>query len=193
MNYFLFILFGLIVLFMLPIKAKLHFSCNLLERSGAFSIFLFNFKLMHDRFWLKGKKILLQNEKETSTVEIGFDSKEVVFLEVFSQVLRRKTRLKSLYLFYNIGTSDAFSSAMLGGAINLAALIFFTSLKNTRPTASMGVYDTVSYNRDVFEFALKSGATISLFDGVYSFVISLMITNRIVKRKLEDKLRKGEV
>ncbi len=193
MNYFLFIPFGLIVLFMLPIKAKLHFSCNLLERSGAFSIFLFNFKLMHDRFWLKGKKILLQNEKETSTVEIGFDSKEVVFLEVFSQVLRRKTRLKSLYLFYNIGTSDAFSSAMLGGAINLAALIFFTSLKNTRPTASMGVYDTVSYNRDVLEFALKSGATISLFDGVYSFVISLMITNRIVKRKLEDKLRKGEV
>lgn len=178
---------------MLPIKAKLHFSCNLLERSGAFSIFLFNFKLMHDRFWLKGKKILLQNEKETSTVEIGFDSKEVVFLEVFSQVLRRKTRLKSLYLFYNIGTSDAFSSAMLGGAINLATLIFFTSLKNTRPTASMGVYDTVSYNRDVLEFALKSGATISLFDGVYSFVISLMITNRIVKRKLEDKLRKGEV
>lgn len=193
MNYYLFIPFALIVIFMIPIKAKLHFSCNLLEKSGAFSIFLFNFKLMHNQFWVKGKKILLQDEKKSNSVEIGFDSKEVIFLKVFSNVIRRKTRLKSFFLFYNIGINDAFSSAMLGGAINLLAQIFFTNLKNTRPTASMAVYDTISYNRDVLEFALKSGVTISLFDGVYSFVISLIITNRIVRHNLEEKLKKGEI
>lgn len=193
MNYYLFIPFVVIVLFMLPIKFKVHFAFNVLERDGAFSFFLFNFKLMHQRFFIKGKKILLQNEKKADVIEIGPNSKEVVFLEVFSNVLRRKTRLKTLFLFYNIGIGDAFFSSMLGGIINLASLIFFTNLKNTRPTASMGVYDTISYNRQVLEFAVNGGASISLFDGVYSFVISLMITNRIVKQKLKAKLKKGEV
>ena len=53
----------------------------------------------------------------------------------------------------------------------------------------MAVYDTVSYNRQVLEFALKTNISISLFDVVYSFVISLIITNRIAKEKFVKDLK----
>ena len=76
---------------------------------------------------------------------------------------------------------------MFAGIINLASLIFFTNLKNTKPTASLCVYDTVSYNRLVLEFAVKTVMTISLIDIAYSFVISLIITNRITKEKIKNQ------
>lgn len=193
MNYYLFIPFAVIVIFMLPLKIKLKFSCNLLEKNGAFAVFLFKKKLMHQQFWLKNGKILLQDDKTSSSTEIEFDSKEVIFTKVLANQIKGKTRLKELFLFYNVGVQDAFASAMLAGAINLFMLIFFTSLKNTRPTASMAVYDTVSYNRQVLEFAFKSNISLSLFDAVYSFVVSLIITNRIAKQKFEQTISaKGE-
>ena len=193
MNYYLFIPFAVIVIFMLPLKIKLKFSCNLLKKNGAFAVFLFKKKLMPQQFWLKNGKILLQDDKTSSSTEIEFDSKEVIFTKVLANQIKGKTRLKELFLFYNVGVQDAFASAMLAGAINLFMLIFFTSLKNTRPTASMAVYDTVSYNRQVLEFAFKSNISLSLFDAVYSFVVSLIITNRIAKQKFEQAVSaKGE-
>lgn len=186
MNYYLFIPFFIIIVFMLPLKIKLKFSCNLIKRNGAFAIFLFKKKLMHQQFWLKNGKILLQDDKTASSTEIEFDSKEVIFTKVFMNQIKGKTRLKELFLFYNIGINDAFYSAMLAGLLNLFMLIFFTNLKNTRPTASMAVYDTVSYNRQVLEFAFKSNISLSLFDAVYSFVISIIITNRIAKQKFKN-------
>ena len=187
MNYYLFIPFAIIVIFMLPLKIKVKFSCNLLDKNGAFAIFLFDKKLLHQQFLIKKGKILLQDEQNSSSTEIEFDSKEVIFTKVFANQLENKTRLKDLFLFYNVDVQDAFASGMLAGAINLFMLIFFTSLKNTKPTASLAVYDTVSYNRLVLEFALKSCLSISLFDWVYSFVLSLIITNRIAKQKFEKK------
>lgn len=187
MNYYLFIPFFLILLLFLPIKLKLKFSCNLLKLNGAFGIFLFNKKIMHQQFWLKERKIVLKDENKTDIVEIEFDSKEVIFVDVFTKQIKDKTKLKELYLFYNLGLNDAFISSMFAGIINLASLIFFTNLKNTKPTASLCVYDTVSYNRLVLEFAVKTVMTISLIDIAYSFVISLIITNRIAKEKIKNQ------
>ena len=108
MNYYLFIPFFLILLLFLPIKLKLKFSCNLLKLNGAFGIFLFNKKIMHQQFWLKKRKIVLKDENKTDIVEIEFDSKEVIFADVFTKQIKDKTKLKELYLFYNLGLNDAF-------------------------------------------------------------------------------------
>ena len=189
MNYYLLIPFFIIVIMFFPIKFKLKFSCNLLNKNGAIGVFLFKKKLLHQRFWLKNGKILLQDENDVSSMEIVFDSKEVIFVDVFSKQIKNKTHLKELYLFYNVGLGDAFVSSMFAGIIHFFCLIFFTNLKNSRATASMAVYDTVSYNRQVLEFALKTNISISLFDVVYSFVISLIITNRIAKEKFVKDLK----
>ena len=105
---------------------------------------------------------------------------------MFIDEVKDKTRLKEISVYYHLGTGDAFQSAMLGGLINTSLLSFLSSIKNTKPTASLGVYDTISYNRKICQFAIKAIMSISLFDIVYSLLHSVILT-----KKNESKL-KGE-
>ena len=94
--------------------------------------------------------------------------------------------LKEISIFYNLGVGDAFQSAMLGGLINCSLLSFLSSIKNQKPTASLGIYDTISYNKKVCQFAVKAVMSISLFDVVYSLLHSVILT-----KKKENQI-KGE-
>ena len=92
--------------------------------------------------------------------------------------IKDKTRLKEISVFYNLGVGDAFQSAMLGGNINVLLFSIMGVIKNAKPTASLGVYDTISYNREVCQFAIKAVMSISLFDVAYSLMRSVILTKR---------------
>lgn len=178
MNYYLFIPFGIIALFFLPIKLEARLSFNVLNFSGVIGVFLYKIKLLHQQFWIKGKKIITQNDDEIETKEISFKSKEIIFLETFTDEIKDKTRLRSIDAFYNLGAGDAFSSAMVAGLVNFVITSLFTSIKNQKPTASLSLNDTISYNREICQFAFRLVVYISLFDIVYSFFHSLILTKR---------------
>ena len=93
---------------------------------------------------------------------------------------------KEFFIFYNLGAGDAFLSAMLGGLINCTLLTLMTAIKNVKPTASLGVYDTISYNGKVCQFATKFLMTISLFDVVYSLLRSVILTKKITNLKVKN-------
>lgn len=182
MNYYLLIPFGLILLCFLPIKMEGKASFNLLEMSGAFGIFLYKIKMTHEEVWISHKKIMMKKDKNVESKEIDLSSKEILFLKIFISQIRDKTRLRLVSVFYNLGTGDAFTSSIAAGYINSILLIFFTSIKNSKPTASLGVYDTISYNKEVCQFAVKIILSITLFDVVYSFIRSVILTNRRKKK-----------
>ena len=190
MNYYLLIPFFLIIIFFIPIKLYGKFSFNLLELSGAFGIFLFGIKVDSELFWIENKKLISKKEDEVESHEFNMDSKEVLFVKTFLMEIKDKTRLKELFVFYNLGVGDAFRSAMLGGLINVTLLSVMTSIKNIKPTASLGVYDTISYNREVCQFALKTRMSISLFDVVYSLVRSVILTRKNAPKMDGDKEEK---
>lgn len=178
MNYYLLIPFFLIILFFLPIKLEARVSFNVLDFSGALGVFLYKKKLLHEQFWIKGKKIITKSDDEIETKEMDFQSSEVIFIETLTQEIKDKTRLKEISIFYNIGAKDAFLSSMLVGFVNFAITIFLTNVKNQKPTASLSLNDTVSYNREVCQFAVKLIMSISLFDVVYSLINSIIISKR---------------
>lgn len=186
MNYYLLIPFFLILISFIPIKLEGRISYNILEKTGAFGIFVFNLKVDYQQFWLENKKIISKKEKSLESHELNMQSEEVLFLKMMLAEIKDKTRLKEISIFYNLGTGDAFQSAMLGGFINSSLLTFMSSIKNAKPTASLGVYDTISYNRKICQFAVKAVMSISLFDIVYSLLHSVILT-----KKNENKL-KGE-
>ena len=70
---------------------------------------------------------------------------------------------------------------MICGVINIAVLIFFTSLKNKKPTASLQLYNTSSFNKKVANLATVINLSISLFDVVYSFIISVILRKKKMK------------
>ena len=186
MNYYLFIPFVIILIFFIPVKIEGRFSFNLLEKTGAFGIFIFAKKVEYQQFWIENKKIITKKEDSLESHELNMQSKEVLFIKMLMLEIKDKTRLKEVFLFYNLGVGDAFQTAMLGGLINTTLLSLMGTIKNAKPTASLGVFDTISYNRIVCQFAVKAVMSISLFDVVYSLLHSVILT-----KKNENKF-KGE-
>lgn len=186
MNYYLFIPFLLILLCFFPVKLEGRVSFNLIDKTGAFGIFLFKFKVDYQQFWIENKKIISKKENSLESHELNMQSKEMLFIKMLLMEIQDKTRLKEISVYYNLGTGDAFSSAMIGGLINTTLISFMSSIKNAKPTASLGVFDTISYNRKVCQFAVRAVMSISLFDIVYSLLHSVILT-----KKNQSKL-KGE-
>lgn len=172
----------IIILLVMPIFLEVRLSFNLLDKSGVFCIYLFRKKLQYFKFEIEGREIKLKDEEETKEKQIDFDSPEIALYEEFSTQIKDKTRLRFIEVFYNVGLNDAFLTSMICGVINIAVLIFFTSLKNKKPTASLQLYNTSSFNKKVANLATVINLSISLFDVVYSFIISVILS----KKKMQE-------
>lgn len=171
----------IIILLVMPIFLEVRLSFNLLDKSGVFCIYLFRKKLQYFKFEIDGREIKLKDEEETKEKQIDFDSPEIALYEEFSTQIKDKTRLRFIEVFYNVGLNDAFLTSMVCGVINIAVLIFFTSLKNKKPTASLQLYNTSSFNKKVANLATVINLSISLFDVVYSFIISVILSKKKMK------------
>ncbi len=171
----------IIILLVMPIFLEVRLSFNLLDKSGVFCIYLFRKKLQYFKFEIEGREIKLKDEEETKEKQIDFDSPEIALYEEFSTQIKDKTRLRFIEVFYNVGLNDAFLTSMVCGVINIAVLIFFTSLKNKKPTASLQLYNTSSFNKKVANLATVINLSISLFDVVYSFIISVILSKKKMK------------
>ena len=167
-----------ILILMLPMFFEVKLSYNIFENSGVISVFFEKVKVKHYMFEIYKNSIRLKDEKEINEKELNFSSPELVLIEEFSKQIKQKSRLKYLEVYYHLGVEDAYLSSLIAGVINSALLIFFTGLKNSRPTASLGVYDSVSFNKKVAEIAINFCVSLTLFDVVYSFLNSLILTKK---------------
>ena len=165
-----------ILLFMFPVFVQAKATFNIQSRAGVLAIHIYGIQLVYYLYEIKGKTIVVKNQNDTKQVELDIDNNDLLFVQILIEQIKDKTRLKQLYVFYNLGAGDAFLSAMLGGVFNIAVLTFFTTLKSKKPTASLGIYETISYNKTLFEVAIKSKMSISLVDVVYSLINSVILT-----------------
>ncbi len=180
-----------IILFLTPLFVEVKLTLDVLTFSGVLSVFLFKIKLHHLIYRVENHRLIMQEEKDDDEKEFEFDSRQVVFYKSLLSEVKDKTRLKELFVFYNLGLNDAFASAMAAGTVNTALLIFFTAIKNQKPTASLGVYDTVSYNREIAEFAVKTKISVTLFDILYALFIAYITSVRFVHKENEKKSKQN--
>ena len=173
--YYLIPLF-IILLCMMPICITVKGSYNVFKNRGALGIFIFGKKIKSLRFVLSHMSIKIYEEGECKEEDINFESKEAILTKNLISEVKEKTKLKLLRVNYNIGIGNAFQTAMICGFINFAILTFFTRLKCAKPTASLLVCDNIAYNQTVFETAVTLKASISLFDLVYSFINSVILS-----------------
>lgn len=167
-----------ILLLIFPVFAEIRVSYNPLFNRGVIALFIFKKKIFYYIVSFHGKYIKLQNETENKIQELEFNSPQFAVMEEFGKQLKDKIRLKKCYVFYNIGTGDAYTSALVCGLINQGITQFFLYLKSRKPTASLCVYDTVSYNKTTCEMAVTVCASVSFFEVVYSYIYSVIISKR---------------
>lgn len=166
-----------ILLVAFPIFFEVRLAYNPMFNRGVVALFVFKNKVLYYIFSFHGGYIELQNEKETKTQKLQFQSEQFAVMEEFGRQIKDKIKLKKFYVFYNIGVGDAFLSALVCGLLNQILTYSFLFLKSKKPTASFCVYDTVSYNKEMFEAVSVVQISISFFDVVYSFVYSVIITS----------------
>ena len=175
-NFYYLIPLIIILLFVIPLFIKVRLSYNVLKNIGAMSVFLFGLKIIVMQFNITRRGIYLYESGKEEFVDFNTQTNEAIITENLIKQIKDKVKLKILKLYYNLGVEDAFSTAMICGVINSAILTFFTRIKCSKPTASLFLGDNPSYNEKVFEVSLYLKFSISLFDLVYSFVNSVMLT-----------------
>lgn len=165
----------IILIFAIPIFVEVRVSFNLLFNCGAVGIFVFKIKVLTLSFSLHENNIDIKKDGKTQVKQIDFSSPEFEFGKEFLRQIKDKTKLKKLFVFYNIGLGDAKESALVCGWMNMILTMFFAFIKNEKPTASLQIFDTVSYNNFACVVSLRGEISISLIDVAYSFIYSLII------------------
>ena len=172
----------IIFLLFLPIILQLKLSFNVLTNTGVISVYIFRKNVLYYIFEIKGDTISLKNENETTEKKIEFDSPEIIFYKYFTSEVKEKLRLRFLELYYNIGLNDAFLTSMVCGYINLLYFVLTSYMKNAMPTSSIELYDTASFNESEAVVMTNVNLSISLFDLVYSLLLSVILTLKSKKK-----------
>ena len=104
------------------------------------------------------------------------------FTKNFIKEVKNKLRLRYLDASYNVGIDDAFLTSILCGMINVLCLSVFSYIKNKKPTSSLSLCNITSYNKREAVASLDVNISISLFDLVYSFLLSVILTKKLKKQ-----------
>ena len=163
-----------ILLFVVPILIEINVSINPTQNIGVVSVYVLKLKLVCFIVSVHKSFIKIENEKETKVKQIQFGGQEFVTLKRFFKSMADKIKLKKFQVFYNLGLGDAFQNAMFCGCLNQILNFVFVYVKSKKPTASIEIYDNVSYNNFVTEFVFKGVLSVSIFDLVSSFVYAFL-------------------
>ncbi len=167
---------GIILLLFLPVVLELRITYNVLTNTGVISVYLYKFNLIYYIFEIKHNEISIKDKDNTQEKKLDLNGPEIEFYKNFVKEVMDKLRLRFLDIFYNIGVEDAFLTSMVCGYINAVCLMLFSKIKNSKPTAKLGLYDTAGYNQREVVVVANTNVSISLFDLVYSLILSGILT-----------------
>lgn len=168
----------IIFLLFLPIILELKITYNVLNNTGVISLYIFKLNLLYYFYEIKDNEISIKDKDDKKGKTLDVNSPEFVFIMTFIKEVFNKLRLRKMDIYYNIGLSDAFLTSIACGVVNVLCLVVFTRIKQEKPTATLGLYDTASYNKLESVFIGNTNVSISLFDLVYSFIISGILSLR---------------
>lgn len=166
----------IIFLLFFPVIFEIKVTYNLLTNTGVIGAFLFKKKIVHYMYEMDGKTISLREKEEDEKKSLDFNDPDLIFYKSLVVEVLDKLRLRFANVFYNIGLEDAFLTSMACGFVNTLFFSMFSYIKNKKPTATLGLYDTASYNSKDLAISVNINVSITLFDLVYSLILSGIIT-----------------
>ena len=157
-----------------------------MTNTGVISVYLYKKLIVYYIYEIKGSQISLKSEEGGQEELRDLSGAEIVFFTSLVKEVLDKLRLRFMDVYYNIGLDDSLLTAMVCGYINMFALIVFAKIKNEKPTASLGLYDTASYNKEEAVAVFNTNISISFFDLAYSLILSGILTLKFKNKTLID-------
>lgn len=176
-NLFFLIPLFFVVIFCIPINFRIKVALDFGKKNVVISLFLWKLKVKTLQAYVKGTKIFIKSKKKKQ-ISFSFKSKSMQFMENFMTNLKSKIQPKKICIYSRIGVGDAKDTATLCGLVITLTKTIFCYVKNKKPTCSTNSYISPDFKREMQIFCLYSCLSITLFDILYSLVISLFILRR---------------
>ena len=176
--YFLLALFFIIILF-IPLNFRIKGVLNIQSGWLLISIFLWKIKIIFLRLLIKDKTIYITTKKKKKEIQISLSQKQIYFVEQLIENLKNKVQPRKISIYSKIGTFNAAQTALICGSIVAIFKSLFCFVKNKKPTCSMSIHTAPCFNKKVFLICVYSGLTITLFDLIFSLIISLFSLRRM--------------
>ena len=178
--YFLIPLF-FVVIFVLPLLISVKLSVNLHNKIGVVSVHLFRFRLVLMLFRYENNKIIIKTKKKKKEMEMELTDKQKRFAEQFIVQMKNKINVRSIMAYTRIGTNDAFANSLISGFFNSVFASVLGYVKNNKKNAKIDVISYPAYNQELFVVCVCGKISFSIFDLLYSLIMSFTIIKRSEK------------
>lgn len=170
-----------LVLLIMPIFAKAYFSFDFLNNLGVVSLYILFIKIIAYKITFKNGQVVIYTSKNKKEIELRVSDKQLRFLKQLSVQLKEKVILKSVVFFSRIGLNDAFKTALGTGLFNSVVSGIMGYIKNTKKSAKMQIVNNPLYNGQSLTITVKVHCFVTIFDAIYSLIMSFVIIKRSEK------------
>ena len=178
-----------VLILITPINFRLKIVLNVNQKMAYVSIFLWKLRIIFFKLFVRDNSIFVLTKKKKKEIEISLSIKQIYFVEQFLDNLKDKVQPKKIAVYSKIGTNNAHTTAMICGTITALIKMAFSFLKNKKPTCAMDNNITPCFNADIGIFCGYLCFSITLFDLLYSLIISLFSLKRgVYERSKQSKL-----
>lgn len=170
-----------LIIAIIPIFAKAYVTFDFLNNIGVISLYVFCFKVITYKAKFEKFNLVLYTNKGKTDVQVEVSSKQLRFLKQLSAQLKQKIILKNLSFYTRFGLLDAYATAIVTGIFNSLISAFMGYIKNTKKSAKMQIFNNPNYNGSNFTIVCNVKCFVTLFDVIYSLLMSFIIIKRSEK------------
>ena len=152
------------------------------------TIRLFGIKLATISISLIGLYIQINNKKKLKTLSVVFDkNNEYLAMEIKKNILD-KLYFDDIRLFSRLGVVNASSSVLFVSILNNICFFAKNKLKYSNKDLSFSYLNTVDFLNDNIIFNLNIKVYFTLFDLLFSIILSFYRRNKYVKKRKNRKV-----
>lgn len=152
------------------------------------TIKLFGIKLATISISLIGLYIQINNKKKLKTLSVVFDkNNEYLAMEIKKNILD-KLYFDDIRLFSRLGVVNASSSVLFVSILNNICFFAKNKLKYSNKDLSFSYLNTVDFLNDNIIFNLNIKVYFTLFDLLFSIILSFYRRNKYVKKRKKRKV-----
>ena len=152
------------------------------------TIRLFGIKLATISISLIGLYIQINNKKKLKTLSVVFDKKnEYLAMEIKKNILD-KLYFDDIRLFSRLGVVNSSSSVLFVSILNNICFFAKNKLKYSNKDLSFSYLNTVDFLNDNIIFNLNIKVYFTLFDLLFSIILSFYRRNKYVKKRKNRKV-----
>lgn len=176
-----------ILSFIYPFLVKFDVRFNILKLKGTVIFKIFNKIKFEFKIRIKHGYVYINHKNKERKEKISKKNINLIYIGELIKQLYFREQFLSLIITSNFGyVLDSCATAVGAGTIDVIGKCLFMKIKNNKKSADIFVSVEPKYNEDVFNIRLENEVRISIFDLIYTLVVTQL-------RMLGKRLKKVSV